>query len=59
MSRRFHPADGYLMTEEFFRFNGSIGPGRFVMKKFWIAVVGLTLAFGTTLFAEDVVHAVS
>ncbi len=59
MSRLFHPADGYLTTEEFLRWNGSFGPGRFVMKKFWIAVVGLTLAFGTTLFAEDVVHAVS
>ena len=29
------------------------------MKKFWIAAVGLALAFGTALYAEDVVHAVS
>src|SRR5271165_6181007 len=29
------------------------------MKKFWIAVIGVALAFGTPLFAEDVVHAVS
>ena len=29
------------------------------MKKFGIAVVAVTLAFACTLFAEDVVHAVS
>ena len=29
------------------------------MKRFWIAVVGTALTFGTALYAEDVVHAVS
>ena len=29
------------------------------MKKFWIAVVGIALACGSALYAEDVVHAVS
>ncbi|HVP56165.1 MAG TPA: hypothetical protein VMU45_14340 [Candidatus Eisenbacteria bacterium] len=29
------------------------------MKKLWIAVVGVALACGTSLYAEDVVHAVS
>ncbi len=29
------------------------------MKKFCVALVGVALAFGTALYAEDVVHAVS
>ncbi len=59
MGRYFPAADGYLTTEEYLRFDGSMGPGRFVMKKFCIAVVGFALTFGTALYAEDVVHAVS
>jgi hypothetical protein len=57
--RNFRPADGYLTTEEFLRCNGSVEPGRLVMKKFWIAVVVAAFAFGSALYAEDVVHAVS
>ena len=54
----FRPADGYLMTEEFLRFDGSIELGRFIMKKFLIAVVGTALAFGPALYAQDVVTGV-
>jgi hypothetical protein len=46
------------MTEEFLRCNGSIEPGRFTMKKFWIAVVGTALMFGPALYAQDVVTGV-
>jgi hypothetical protein len=59
MDRSFRPADGYLTTEEITDSRRPIGPGRFVMKKFCVAVVGFALAFGTALYAEDVVHAVS
>src|SRR5664279_2881501 len=46
------------LTEEFSRFNGSIGPGRFTMKKIWIGLVGAALAFGPALYAQDVVTGV-
>jgi hypothetical protein len=58
IDRNFRPADGYLTTEEFLGFDGSIEPGRFTMKKFWIAVVGTALMFGPALYAQDVVTGV-
>jgi hypothetical protein len=59
MGRYFRPAGEDLTTEEYSKCNGSIEPGRLKMKKFSIAVLGVTLAFACALLAEDVVHAVS
>ena len=48
-------AGGNLLAGEYPRISGSKEPGRCVMKKFWIAVVGAALAFGPAMCAQDVV----
>jgi hypothetical protein len=40
------------------KMTGSFGLGRFVMKKFMIAAIGVALAFGPALYAQDVVTGV-
>ena len=49
--------DGNLFAGEYLRISGSNEPGRCVMnvmKKLWIAAVGMALAFGPPMYAQDV-----
>jgi len=58
IDRYFRPVDGFLLTGGISQIRRPWRPGRLMMKKFWIAVVGAVLALGPALLVQDVVTGV-